>query len=147
MLMSAHAGNECVDASASCSIHGSAREKFSLCFSRLLQASATLRDGGGSVLGSRLSLLRTAELAPCGVLWSSHLAGPPTIVVRRAALFFGSPGRCSHCCSQKSSALLRDTLQVLDSGALPVSGTALGRRPQNRTTSKGRRPKNRHSQS
>ena len=30
------------------------REKLSLCVGRLLQASATLRDGGGSALGSRL---------------------------------------------------------------------------------------------
>ena len=40
-------------------------EKLSLCVGRLLQASATLRDGGGSALGSRLSLLSRRAALIC----------------------------------------------------------------------------------
>ena len=94
------------------------REKLSLCVGRVLQASATLRDGGGSALGSRLSLLYSKQKssAPLPNL-SKNQAGRVAWQVLTRGTPFGSSCQAGTRKAEGSAAL--------PSGADPRTGQRL----------------------
>ena len=96
--------------------------ELSLCFGRLLQASATLRDGGRSALGSRLPMQKSSATLP-------NLSKDQAGRVAWQVLMSGKP--LDHSCGRVAQRAL-ERRRVQQRCPRGFSSAALGHRPQNR---------------